>query len=322
MKYWFKLVLYFFFVAIITYFVVFYSEAAKVLNFLSEQQDNVENDTLSFLAATVIANNDDGTDVYIEKTPLFEETYDSQSSSQHIKVSIYALVEFKNNQAHSSIVFLLRNIELNNDNIVSDKNNFQDLQANIVFDKTIKVNDYEASAFKETFVNAFDNKTKLLLINTDLFNTSEGNAEIKRIDITYSLTSGEDINFVTLYNSDIEAINPSDRFDSSFNRDIKNVTYDNINIFSTYGLNNFKDNADIYYNPNLLNELNDFSFYIRYILIEIAVVIIITYFIFFHKKVMAIYKNKKELKLKNHRAKQDLLVQKYKEQENDKEKKT
>lgn len=316
MKPWVKVLIYILFVIFVTYLVATYSEAAKIVDFLRDQQSVVEDDPLDFLAATVVANNHDGTDVYIQNVPLYEETFDSSVTSQHIKVSIYTLVEFKGTDAHNSLVILIRDLSINDDDAYLDDNDYHEVLANIVLDREITINDYTASTFNETFVTAYDDETKLLLINTDLLDTSTGPAEIEQITISYTLESGDEVSLVTLYNADLISMTANDIFDSSYNRNISAVTSDQIDIFNLYGLDNYESNNDVYYNSHWLETLSTYdNYYFKFAMYELIILLPITYFIFFHKRVMTIARYNKELKKEQYKARQEALKNKFREED-------
>ncbi|MGE4320221.1 MAG: hypothetical protein AB7E61_02080 [Acholeplasmataceae bacterium] len=316
MNRWIKIIIYLLFVIFLSYLVAMFSEAAIVVDYLKDQQETIQDEPLPFLAATVIANSHDGTDVYILNTPLYEETFDVSLTSQHVVVSIYTLVEYKGDEAHNSIVILLNDIELSNDDAYVDNDNYHTLNANITFDRPITINEYTASTFNETFVTAYDDQTKLILLNTNYFETTAGVAEIERIDITYTLTSGDEVNFVTLYNADKLTMVANDTFDTSFNRNINQVTPTNIDIFSVYGLTAFKDNANIYYDATWLETLMTYnSYYFRFAIYELLVLLPITYFLFIHKYVRRNLKDKKELKKQQYEAEQEALKNKFRDED-------
>ena len=104
------------------------------------------------------------------------------------------------------------------------------------------------------------------------------------MELSYRTEFDYNRSILTLSNSDLEPINTSGVFDENFNRDIKNVTYENINIFNNFTLDELKNNENFFFNENLTKILSSYNKYYFYSLgIEFLIVIPLTYFLFIHK---------------------------------------
>ena len=146
----------------------------------------------------------------------------------------------------------------------------------------------------ELMTPLFDDTGRMIIINQDLLVTPLGQAQFQTISIAYELSSGEKQILVVLANSLFISTQPSDMFDSSIPRDIKILSEYDLDLASNYGTTNLEGNSNIYYDSIWLDRLDSYqSIYVRNILIELAVVLPLTYFLFFHKHVLRHIRQKK-----------------------------
>ena len=283
------------------------AEVNKVSNFFEDNKALFMEDDKALISGSIIGNYHDQTEAYIKQTPLFEETFDQEN--YHIKVSIYPFVQFKDDQAVNALAILITDLEINDDNALLIDDDTHILKASITFDKPISLNDENVVNVTETFTNTYENSTKLLVIQQDKINTPNGYAEYQQIIISYQLKSNMEQDLVMLVNSDLSEQIPSDQFDASYDRDINDVTSTEIDLLSTYGLNQYKDQSNIYYNEALLESLQSYnSLYFKYMSIGVLIVGVTTYFIFFHKYVLKKLRDKKAQKLKAYEAVKEALI--------------
>lgn len=290
---WIWAIFYIMLISTITYIVASFSEAAKTNDFLSERKDVFMSDNRTLIQATVIANNHNSTDAYVSSEPLYQETFDHEYF--HVQVSIYSLVEFKDDRAHNSVAILLKDIEITDSNAVYDDNDYRMIKAYLTFNKNLSLGESNTNVFIEPMTTLYDDTARLMIINQDLLTSNGEPVEFEVIKFTYAIDLEFDETLVMLYNKDLTAQYGSDKFDESFNRDISNASSRNLNLLEQCELNNFKTCNSIYYNETLLNEFLSYNhYYLRYIGIEVLILIPITYFLFFHKYFRKMIKDKKQ----------------------------
>ncbi len=311
-----KIAIYFLFVFFVTYLVVMYAEANKVVDFLRDLQTEIEDDPQKLISATLVANNHNGTEVYVKKEPLFIETFESTTNNRSVTVSIYGVVEFRDDDAHNAIIIMLTDLDLQDDDAYLDNDDYNVLNANIKFDQSITINDYTSTTFYETFANSYSDSKKMILLNTKLFESNGSTANFERIDITYRLSNETDITLVTLYNEENLTITLNDSFDASYDRDISGITSNQMDILNQYGLTNLESNSEIYYNPEFNEVLNTYnSYYFRFAIYELIFVAPLTYFVFFHKNVKKQMEISKKVKIRQQKERQETLKQAFRDKD-------
>ncbi len=297
-RHWLFIAIYIFFIGGITFLVATYSAAEKVVSFLGDQKEELQNDNLKLLSAAVVANRNDGTEAYIKIEPLYQEHF--QSNTAEIEVYIYALVEFQGNSGNNSVAILLKNLDVGIVDVTLDEDEYTIIQAEIEFNQVVTIGQTSRQVFKETFITVFDDSTKLILFNYDML-SAPTDIDIKRISITYKLDTGPEILFVDLNNPTYAAVTANDLFDEfSQDRSLVNLTAEHIDILNVYGLSNYATNTDLYYDATLIDLLESYNYhYFINISIEVLILIPITYFVFFHGTVM--------VKVRDNRAKKKAL---------------
>ena len=289
---WIWRIIYMIFIGAITVLVATFSQASKVVNFLKDNEDLLMSDDRAMISATVIANNRDGTDVYVLSNPLYSETF--ENNNMKASISIYPLVEFKNDKANNSIAILIKDLEISDVTAFRNDDDYHIIHADITFDRDLTINNKNIRSFNEFMVPLFDNTGRIIVIKEDLLKTPTGQAEFLYITFSYQVGDQLSQTFVSLANSSLSTTIPSDLFDETFNRDILEVTASNMDILKTYGLESFHQNTDIYYNAQLILEFNRYNvYYIRYIGIELLIVLPLTYLFFFHKHVKRMIRQRK-----------------------------
>ncbi|MBN2268697.1 MAG: hypothetical protein V3569_05465 [Acholeplasmataceae bacterium] len=289
---WIWAIFYIMLISTVTYIVASFSEAAKANDFLAEREDILMSDHRALIQASVIANNHNSTDAYVLAEPLYQEIFNNEFFN--LEVSIYPLVEFKDDKAHNSVAILLSDIKITDPDAILDENDYHFIKAYLTFDKNIKIGETSKNVFIESMTTLYDNSARLIIINQDLLVSNGEPVEFEVIKFTYEIDMEIDETLVMLYNEDLTAQYGSDKFDESFNRDISNVSSTNLDLLEQCSLSSFKSCESIYYNSNLLHEFLSYNhYYLRYIGIEILIVIPITYLLFFHQYVKKVIKNKK-----------------------------
>lgn len=290
----FGIIVYILFIAMVTYFVATFSEASKVIDFLGDREEELLADDAKLVLASIIANQHDGTDAYTLASPLFDESFESEDYKIHLMV--YPVAVFKGNQTNNMIAILAKDINIDDDTAAID-DEYHDINISISFDRNITIGDTVEDQFNETFVSIFEDGTRLFLIDTSMLQTPTGQAQIAHISVSYATTLGTSMTLVNLTNSSVETPNTTDLFDSSYNRELNVLTSNALDIVSNYGIQNIDQNVNLYYDATLISDLNSYNWYvILYIGIELVVVAILSYFIYFHKIVMRRVRVKKNIK--------------------------
>lgn len=306
---------YLYFILVIFFFFIManIAEVNKVSNFFQDNRDVMASSDQALISGTVVGNYHDKTEAYVTNLPLYEETFESDTNQ--IRIAIYPIVQFKNDDIADALAILITNLEINDESaeLIDDETNL--LFANIIFSQPITLNDTQVSEVSETFTNTYHNHTKLLIVQQDKIYTDQGFAEYEKITISYQLTTDNQKKLVVIQNSDLTSDSINDQFEGSYNRDIKHVISDNINLKDVYGLSNYKNEPALYYNSAFQESIQSYNIlYVTYMGIGLGIVIIITYVLFFHKYVRQMIREKKQDKQKAYEAiKKEMLETKDKE---------
>lgn len=291
------IILYVLSIVFITYFVATLSEASKVVDFLSDQQTTLLSNDDDLLLASVMASHHDGSDAYTLSMPLFEETF--TNTDHNIRVSIYPIAVFNDKTSSNMLAILAKDIQIENDQAELDENDFHVMSIDIVFDRPIAFSDQTQNEFTEEFPYIFEDRTRLFLIDLNKIMTITGQAVFTSIDISYKTTGDSQQILVGLTNGLLSDVIVRDPFDIEFNRDISAITTEATQLIEMHGVDNFEDNTQIYYNDVLLQTLKHYNWYFfEYIAIELVMVSVISYFLFFHKIVKKRLRIKKDQKHK------------------------
>src|SRR5690554_7754173 len=100
-------ILYLVLVGLIALVVITYAQATKVLDFLNDQKEELVEDEQKLLQAFVISSFADGTDIYIEKDPLYSQSFKSINGNSELDLNIYNVVIFNKDERFASIAFII-----------------------------------------------------------------------------------------------------------------------------------------------------------------------------------------------------------------------
>jgi len=276
--YWFVTSLYVLLVGATTIFTTTYSEAEKVVSFLYDQKTELVADQRKLLVATSIANTHDGTDAYVKKDPLYGAHYETTGSS--LDLSFYALAQVKGSSSTDCLAILVSNFTVTDEASALNSDDYHILDATIEFTSTVTFQSRSSDAFTESFVTLFDDTSKLILIQYSRL-TSSVPIEFAAITLSYPLTGGLSQTIATVEPAGLVALSP-----------------ENIGISLIYA-ETYETSPSIYYDAVLLSRLSSYNYlYVKNLGIELLIVGVITYFIFFHKHVREKIKTKKALKKK------------------------
>ena len=303
--------LFFIFIILTVFFIVslILSERGKI--FLENHQDLLDGSVYNYISMVSIAHNNDNTISYIEKEPLFKETYTLLNDNDIISkltISFYALIEKNENSFNNALAIIINDIYFKNDMAIKDEFGIPIIDLNIHFNEPILFNTNYYEKSKETFIPIKGSLKRILLFNHENLKNENNYVEFEKIELTYRMSSELDHSFLILSNSLFDSNVYSDDFDPSFNRDLKNVSVLNRSLLNKYNLDDLNDYPELYYNEELIILFKKFDFrLIYYLLIDISVLLVLYYLLFYHKYVMINIRQKRKLKQEKKRK----LLEKY-----------
>ena len=290
---WIWRIIYILFIGALTFVIASFSEASKVVNFLEDNRNELMADDHKMIVATSIANLHDKSDAYVLKTPLYEQTFELPDFK--LKLSIYPFVTFNKDKVSNQLAFLVTDLSVSDTLASKDDNDDHLVYTEFVFDRELDVENQNKQVFMELMTPLYDDTGRMIIINQDLLKTPSGQAQFQTISIAYELSSGQKQTLVVLANSLLIENKPSDMFDVSIPRDIAVLSETNLDFANQYGTLNLENEPAIYYDSIWLERLDSYqSIYVRNILIELAIILPVTYFLFFHKHVLRHIKQKKK----------------------------
>lgn len=294
MKNWILKFLYFVLVLLVTYVVTSYAESTKILKFSDSKQEDMINSNLELIQTTTIIRYNNKTDAIVKIEPLFEETYETANKDISFKLSFYSFIEFRKNKVDNGFAIVLNDIKIETLGVLKSSSNQPIIDTKIYYNEPLI---YEGKSYpysEESFLGVFESNNAILMFNYGFLQGENGNLNIKSMELSYRTEHNNNRILLNLFSSDLTTITISDSFDEHYNRDIRNVTYDNVNFFKDFTIDELKSSEDFYFNENLRKELNKFnSIYFTSLGIEFIIVLPLTYFLFIHKDFKKFIINKK-----------------------------
>jgi len=297
MSNWFTRILFFLFAIIVFYFVSFFAESSKVIDFIRDQEDTFLTNDLHLIQTTAIANYHDGTDAYVYKNPLFSEHFISADSKFEINFRTYTFVTFKNTEAFHSIAFIANDIKIGDALTELDNKERPIIDVKITFTEPLVFNEQSYITSTETLAFVLDTNTAMFIINHDVLKSNDTFTEIKQMDFYYRLSESQSTLLLSLRNENEETMLFVDKFDESFDRNLSELTNENIQILSKINFENLEAHEDIYFDNTLMKQFNRYNkYYFIYLSITFVILGTLAYFFFFHKHIMIKYKGNKKMK--------------------------
>lgn len=290
MSNWIGKIIYILFIGVVSFYVITLAQAAKVLNFMAEQEDTFKANKPELIQSFVISYFADGTNAYVLEEPLYNETFVSSDNNYEITLSIYNYVIISKQSLSNSLAFIIDDVKVNNASSLKDEHNRPLIDARLMFSEPIIYNSREYSETKETFVWMLGSDVGIFLVNYELLKNSNGYVDISGMEITYRIQ-----NDVTLTLLNLGSNTDPDLMDRD-NRSLDSIKSENINLVDSVG-NNHTNDPSIYFNGSTMSLFRSYNkYYFTYIGTLLLFVIPITYFGFFHKVVWRKYKEKKRIK--------------------------
>jgi len=291
---WLPKVLYFIFIIVVTFFVTNYAESTKVLNFSDAREEYMLESNYELIQTTTLTRHNNNTNAIIKIEPLFNEKYESADGKYSFELTFYAYTEFLKNDSNNALSVVLNDLDLTSTDLFISENNKPIIDVKITYDEPLIYEDESYDYSEETFLNVFDSDNTILLFNYDVLKGENGFLNIKSMELSYRTKYNDNRSLLVLSNSELEPLNYEGVFGETFDRDIKSVTYNNVNIFKDFTIEELKNNDNFYFNDQLTKILKSYNKHYFYSLgIEFLIVIPLTYFLFIHKDFKNYLKNRK-----------------------------
>lgn len=318
-------VLFFIFVIITTYIVISFAEVSKIESFIEDQKGLISSSgeyyDYELIQTTSLTYTNKKYEAYIYKEPLFKEHFEYKDNSDKLiyefDLVFYKYIESYKKVNNSSLAIIINNLVINDEQIfLSDREN-PVIDLDIEYDQPFIYSNHEYSKSIERFQPFEGLNSYILLINYGVLKNNDGFVNFKNMNFKYRVL-GDDTTYkplLSLYNEDFyndeEPFDIEDSISSDINRSLKTIHSSNV-VFTDSDLNALKLTSDFYHNVNNSKALSKKNFYyFKYLGIELSIVLVVTYFLFLHKDVMILVRNKKMNKQKEI----ELLKQKLKEDE-------
>jgi len=300
---WIGRVLYVGIVGVIAYFLVSFSLASRNNAFLLANQEIIESDDYYLISAIVVTDSLSDSTAYVKKEPLYQQnfvsTHINEETSEEIvdyslDIKIYSFVWFNSKQRVNCIGIIVNNIVINDANAKLDDYGVAELKCKISFTTPVVNDGASATAVNPAGYLLFDNSSRAYLIDENKLKTASGTvADFKNIDFSYTLTDDNEARLLSLAN--VGEVSLSDKFEPNQENRTFDFSGSDLNMIATYPQE--ANNDELYYNPNIKDQLEEHNIVIvRYVAIYVAIVIVITYLLFFNKLVVAKIRAKIDIK--------------------------
>lgn len=270
-------------IIVITFIVVGYARANQTVTFLEEQKTRIYDVPKDLITATLTANTQGQFDIYIKEDPILDVQVTHLNYHYHLMIFSVLMYESANNYNYDLVV-LINDYE-NTDPFAFYNNEALTLMIDIIFESNPE--GFTQNAFKEPLVQLYDDSMHMYAINQRYFIQSENQTRIERIEILYP-TALTDISTLSLIHTKVYEekglIVPED-----FEGDLKSLQP------STLQLEKIEDKIDWYINNTINQDFEVFNYFrYLYVGIEMFIFIPITYFVFFHKNIKRLKRNKEK----------------------------
>jgi hypothetical protein len=250
-------------VSIGSFLLATYVEAAKTSDFLSNQQQRIEDDKHRLVLATAIANGHGDYDAFVFEEALLNLQINEDDIQ--LDINVYRLVYVKNNLYTFNLAMLMTDVNIEPSMGLLIDNEHQ-LKIDIVFNQSITVNNANQNEFIETPISLYSDKEKLAIFEVNALIHNYPSLLITSIQIGY-VNVNNAINYAyRLTEQQLNAI----QFNEIILDDLPNDVL-------------FRE--DVVYDPSLLISLRQFNwYYVSHFSVYFGFVITIGYLIFLKPK--------------------------------------
>jgi hypothetical protein len=239
-----SLSLYLIFSIVSSVLTITFSQASKIVDFLSVNQETLEEDPLAFFSATAIANRHDGSDAFVINEPIVDQHYSSRNIQ--FRFRLFTLVSFQENDFDDILVFYLDDILVDDDLVVFADDGEVDIRMKIEFNQPIAENQSNLQTIP--FVTGYDATTRIIFFEYSQFNVALQPLTIQSIEIVYAVL---DIGLASTLLIDEELMSLIDE-----------MTYEPSKIYG----DSYLSHPFIYYDAIWLTRFNAFNVYDLYYL--------------------------------------------------------
>lgn len=305
-------VLYILLIALVTFFLVPIFSVTGSTNFLEHYQELFESNNLDLISGTTLAFRNNGTSSLIQKEPLFSNYYEIKENNNvtyKFNLDFYSIIEKKGRKYNSGLFVIINDIYLNDSDttnkVVLDEFDRYLIRFEMFFNEPIDYKDNKIYKSEDVFIPLYDGKSGVLFFDQSFLKNENGFVEIEKISLSVKTLRSTYITLLNLYNNEALA-NPLEDVFGDVNRDISNLSSENINLLGRVNIETIYDNEAIYYNKQLFKTFRTkYNFFVYFIIIWIILVTALTYFLFIHKYV--------KLKLEERKKQKQIEFEKLKE---------
>lgn len=268
-------------IAFITFVVAGYARANQTVTFLEEQELQIYDDPKDLITATLIANTQGQFDIYIKNDPIIDVEITQPNYTYQLMMFPVLLYE-NNRNYHYEMIILIRDYE-NIDPFAFMNDDALTLKIDIAFEKNPE--GFNQSVFQEHFIQLYDDSMHMYAIDQRHFIKDNDITPLERIEIFYP-TEIVDVSTARFINTTVYQDKNIDT-PESYQGDLNGINQSNLQLEDTTDKDTWYVNTDL---NTSFQSYNYFSY--LYIGIEILMLIPVTYFVFFHKNIKRMKKNK------------------------------
>jgi hypothetical protein len=314
---WIGRILYVVIVGVVTYFMITVALAARTSAFLEDSRDEIKKSDTFLLSTLTVTTYNGASEAYILREPIFQQDFSVAGDTPEVEylyrvnIKVYTLAVFNKKSNVNCFAIILKDIIISDEKAVKDSDGIYQLSAKFTFSDEVKIDENKTSTVANVTVSPiYDSSSGIILINESSLKGPDGNSvSINKIDFYYKTEAAEE-SFLSLYQTTPDySFTGKDQFGTIDATRLYDFSGDALKLNKTHP--SAVSNDLIYYNPDSINGLKSKNIVIvRYMSIFVAIVIVITYLIFFHKTVWALVKakinSKKEKKEIEHNKNKDI----------------
>jgi hypothetical protein len=292
-------------VGFVTFFVYTLSVSARSDAYLTSKRDVITQDTPegrnAFITSLVTSNYNGTAQVYNRIEPLYFGEFEKEEEFK-LKFRIYSIVLLDDKVSYNGLVFMVTDLVIADSNVSLDGNQHKIITAKFDFSKSIHITKDETKMTHSVELGvAFDDSTRVGMITETALTSSENDkekADIEKITLYYHTPSDNpevknDIPLLTTLQANrADLTAEADAFPSDLAKRSFDLGPERINLLKEYP--NPVNNDIIYYSEGAPKELYAFNGKIwQFMIIEVLIVIVVTYLLFFNGYVMKLVREKR-----------------------------
>jgi hypothetical protein len=266
-------IVYFLFIASITYVNVLFGQASQVVYFLEQNKSTLYDEPQALLQAVVIANSRGVEDAFVSNSFT---TLSLNSSMASATLSMYALTVFSNHTFEDYLAIYIHTLAIEDPMIKLDNQEDSHLTASIRFNQMVGLHATPKQTFVETMITLYDASQKLILLPIGELLNQYPTLSIERMTFAYDLTNGYQQEIASIEQDDLTSLTPVNLTLSEQYKDI------------------YATSSDVSYLPNLKDDYaKTIHLLYSHIFWELVFVIPLTYLLFFHRQIKMLRKKQR-----------------------------